>query len=508
MQQSPLVLLILDGFGYRKEREDNAIAQAEVPFLQKIWQDYPHSLLAASGLAVGLPESQMGNSEVGHMNIGAGRILTQELTKIDAAIESGEFAEHPLLKATFADLRSSGRSLHIMGLLSEGGVHSHEAQIHAMLKAAAAQGVTKVYLHAILDGRDCPPKSAESSLGKLTALCQHLGLGKIATVIGRYFAMDRDQRWERIEAAYRLYTEGQARYRAANALDALAQAYAAGETDEFVQAALIDVQGLIQAEDTVIFMNFRADRARQITRAFTQKEFTYFKRPVVLPPAQWISLTQYDASFESPVLYPPANVKNTLGEILSAQGLRQLRIAETEKYAHVTFFFNGGVEAPFPLETRELIPSPKVATYDLQPEMSANLLTEKLVAAILSGNYEVLIANFANADMVGHTGNFAAAVKAIEALDACLRKIAAACEQRGGELLITADHGNADCMYDHEAHQVHTAHTHSPVPFIYVGPRSFHAHDGALSDIAPTMLMLLGLSQPTEMTGESLLDNS
>lgn len=501
----PLVLLILDGFGYRENPDNNAIAGAKTPCLTHLWETYPHSLLDASGQPVGLPAHQMGNSEVGHMNIGAGRVLTQELTRIEAAIATGQLAKHPVLQHTFQQVKAEGVSLHLMGLFSPGGVHSHEDHFYAVLEAAMAAGVARIYLHPILDGRDCPPKSAEASLRALQARCEQLHTPKIATLIGRYYAMDRDGRWDRIEKAYRLYTSGQCDRLATSAVEALQAAYQAGETDEFVAASLLDPTGQIQPQDYVMFMNFRADRARQITRAMTDPHFTEFVRPVVLKPEQWVTLTQYDATFQSPVLFPPANVRNTLGEVLAQQGLKQLRIAETEKYAHVTFFFNGGVEAAFPGEDRQLIASPKVATYDLQPEMSAPEVTDHIVKAIVKQKYDVIIANYANADMVGHTGNYEAAVQAIEYLDAAIAKIVQALAKVGGELLITADHGNADCMYDHAAHQPHTAHTHAPVPFIYVGTRYSSAHSGALSDIAPTMLMLLNLPQPPEMTGHSLL---
>ncbi len=506
----PLVLIVLDGWGYSEKSEFNAIAAAHAPFWQHLWQQYPHTLADASGLAVGLPRGQMGNSEVGHLHMGAGRLVPQDLTKIDLALESGEFDENPVLNYTLDSLLKSRQRLHIMGLVSPGGVHSHENHIQAMIRLAARRGIKSIYLHAFLDGRDTPPQSAEASLRKMEELFQTINNGSgIASITGRYFAMDRDKRWERTEQAYDLLTQGLCKFHAPSAITALHQAYERGEKDEFVVPTAIHAENqapiTVQDGDAVIFMNFRSDRARQLTRAFTDPHFDGFTRKVRPVLSHFVTLTEYAADIQAEVAFPPTSLKNNLGEFVAAQGLKQLRIAETEKYAHVTFFFNGGEEKPYPGEDRVLVPSPRVATYDLQPEMSAHPLTESLIKAIRSKEYALIICNFANPDMVGHTGDFNATVKAIETIDSCLEKIVSALKTEGGELVITADHGNAECMFDPNTDQPHTAHTTNLVPVIYVG-RSAHptTKEGALSDIAPTLLYLLGLNKPTEMTGKSL----
>ncbi len=504
----PLALIILDGWGYREETDANAIAQAKKTHWDTLWQQYPHTLISGSGRCVGLPEGQMGNSEVGHLNMGAGRIVHQDLTRIDLAIQEGDFFTNPVLIKTIDQAVKANKAIHILGLLSPGGVHSHEQQIQALVKLAAQRHAKAVYLHAFLDGRDTPPQSAKTSLSALTQCCQKLNCGKIVSLIGRYFAMDRDKRWERVQAAYDLLTQGKANYHAADAVSGLELAYQRGETDEFVQATTIRADNAapitIQDGDVIIFMNFRADRAREITHAFIDRDFKGFTR-AVWPQINFITLTEYDATFKLPVVFPPERLNNILGEYFSAHGLRQLRIAETEKYAHVTFFFNGGIEKPYPHEERVLIPSPKVATYDLKPEMSAYEVTEHLVKAIKNDNYDVIICNFANPDMVGHTGNLAATIKAIETIDDCIGKIVAALQSVGGEALITADHGNAEMMFDHSTGQPHTAHTQELVPLLYIGrPARIIKTDGILSDIAPTMLYLMGMPQPNEMTGKPI----
>ncbi|OGT45593.1 MAG: phosphoglycerate mutase (2,3-diphosphoglycerate-independent) [Gammaproteobacteria bacterium RIFCSPHIGHO2_12_FULL_41_20] len=507
----PLALLILDGWGYREEMADNAIAAAKKPCWDYLWQHYPHTLISGCGHDVGLPEGQMGNSEVGHLNMGAGRVVHQDLTRIDMAIQQGEFFSNPVLMQTILATKQSQNTLHIFGLLSPGGVHSQEAHIHALLTLCAQQQLDKVVVHVFLDGRDTPPRSAMSSIQALVAHMKKLHCGKVVSLIGRYYAMDRDKRWERIQKAYELLAAGIATFHAEDPLIGLQQAYERGESDEFVQATCIHVLDQpavsMQEGDTVIFMNFRADRAREITQAFIDPYFQEFPRAIWPKLATFVTLTAYDKRFPVPVVFPQQSLQRILGEYLSTLNLRQLRIAETEKYAHVTFFFNGGVEAPYPGEDRVLIPSPKVSTYDLQPEMSAREVTTRLVAAIERHEYDVIICNFANPDMVGHTGNFSATVKAIETVDACLRKIIAALQDVGGEAIITADHGNAELMFDQQTHQLHTAHTEELVPFVYVGrPAKIIKTHGILSDIAPTMLYLLHLAQPTEMTGQSLVE--
>jgi 2,3-bisphosphoglycerate-independent phosphoglycerate mutase len=510
MRPRPLALIILDGFGHREQQEANAIAHANKPYWDFLWQNYPHSLISGSGRCVGLPDGQMGNSEVGHLNMGSGRIVHQDLTQIDAAISSGEFFHNPVLTEAIQQTIINGKALHVMGLLSPGGVHSHENHFLALLQLTQQLGATKVYLHAFLDGRDTPPRSANNSLARITQYCKDYNNGQIVSIIGRYYAMDRDQRWDRVESAYNLLAHGKAKFHAENALAGLAMAYDRGENDEFVSATAIhpNNQAPIQIEDgdSIIFMNFRADRAREISRAFIESQFNCFPRMSRPQLNEFVTLTEYDEKFHAKVAFPPLRLTQILGEYLSQLGLRQLRIAETEKYAHVTFFFNGGIETPFPGEDRILIPSPKVATYDLKPEMSAPELTKQLVTAIKEKKYDVIICNFANPDMVGHTGNFAATVKAIETIDFCLKDLITALQETGGEAIITADHGNAEMMFDQCTGQAHTAHTSELVPFIYIGRAAeIIKTDGILSDIAPTMLYLMNLPIPNEMTGHPLL---
>lgn len=506
---APFLLLILDGFGYREEEQYNAIAQAHTPNLNALWRTAPHTLLDCSGKAVGLPDGQMGNSEVGHMNIGAGRIVYQELTRINCEIENGGFFQHPLLAQAMADAKSHNRTVHIIGLLSPGGIHSHEQHIHALVSHLANNGVNNFYVHALLDGRDSPPQSATTSLTALQKHLTQLQSGSIASIIGRYYAMDRDHRWDRTEKAYNLLTKTEVLYHFDDAITALHAAYARGETDEFVYPTSIQQQPAINDNDIVIFMNFRADRARQLSMALAGKNFSGFERQRQLHLQQFISLTEYDTADALPatVLYPPKNQKNNLSEYLSTLHYPQLHIAETEKYAHVTFFFNGGREEAYPQETRILISSPQVATYDLAPEMSAYTLTDSLVQSILEKRYRFIVCNYANPDMLGHTGNLAATTKAVEVIDECLGKIMHALHLVGGECLITADHGNAELMYDEGTQQPHTAHTLQPVPLIYVGrAATFDVNNhGALADIAPTILYLMNLAVPEEMTGRVLL---
>ena len=506
----PLVLIVMDGWGYREDPEHNAIAQARKPTWEYFWQNFPHTLILASEAAVGLPASQMGNSEVGHLNLGAGRVVYQEYTRINRAISSGTFFTNKTLTDAVDLAASTGKAVHILGLLSPGGVHSHEEHIYAMAELAVKRGAKKGFLHAFLDGRDTPPQSAASSIKAMEDKFAALGVGRIASMIGRYYAMDRDHRWPRIQAAYDLITQGKAVCVAASASDGLEAAYARGENDEFVKATEIVPPGQepvrIVDGDVVIFMNFRSDRARQITRPFIEENFDGFEREVWPRLGQFVSLTEYQSEFHVPVAFPPERLKNVLGAYLASLGLHQLRIAETEKYAHVTFFFNGGEETPFRFEDRILVPSPtEVATYNLKPEMSAPAVTDKVVAAIESGTYDVIICNFANTDMVGHTGDFDATVKAVEVLDGCLQRIYDAVGAAGGELLITADHGNAEQMYDPATGQAQTAHTVNPVPFLYIGRKATLAKTGALEDVAPTMLYLLGLPIPPEMTGHPLV---
>ena len=512
----PVVLLILDGFGARAGKApDDAIAHADMPNWRRLLREVPNTTIDASERHVGLPGGQMGNSEVGHLNIGAGRVVYQDFTRIDHAIETGEFARNPVLIAALDAAKSGGGAVHVLGLASPGGVHSHERQIAAFIDLAAAQAVPDVAVHAFLDGRDTPPKSAAASLAFLETACasarSRSTRARIASICGRYYAMDRDKRWERVAAAYALIVDGEAPNTARSAAEALDAAYARGESDEFVTAtAIVDERGRpsrINDGDVVVFMNFRADRARQLTRALTDAAFDGFPRARVPRLAGYVTLTSYGDEFAHlSIAYPPQTVRNSFGEYIASLGLHQLRIAETEKYAHVTYFFNGGTESVYPGEDRVMVPSPKVATYDLKPEMSAPEVTDRLVEAIRSGRYDAIVCNYANGDMVGHTGNFAATVKAVETLDACIGRVIAAAREVGGEVLITSDHGNAEMTHDPATGQPHTAHTLNLVPLVYVGRRARIAGGGALQDIAPTLLKLMGLPQPAEMTGRSLVD--
>lgn len=507
---SKLLLVVLDGFGHRQAAPDNAIALANTPTWDSLLAASPHTLLSGSGADVGLPEGQMGNSEVGHMVIGAGRVVPQDLVRVDQAIAQGELQRNAHLTAAFKGLRETGGVLHVLGLLSPGGVHSHERQIFELIRIAAAQGVARIHLHAFLDGRDRPPASAGPSLQRADALLRELGVGRIASICGRYFAMDRDQRWSRTERAYDLIARAEAPFAAPFAAAALESAYARGETDEFVQPTLIRAadaaaQGLA-ADDALLFMNFRADRARQLTRALLQEGFDDFDRRSFVRVRHFLTLAEYAADIDAHCLLQPLVLHNTLGEHLSRLGKRQLRAAETEKYAHVTFFFSGGREAPFVGEERLLVPSPEVATYDLKPEMSAHELTDRLLQAIRSERFDAVVCNYANGDMVGHTGNLSAAVAAVETLDSCLGRLAAAVRGTDWRLLITADHGNVEQMHDAQTGQAHSAHTTRPVPLVYVGPGAAALADGGtLADVAPTALELLDLPAPSEMTGRSLL---
>ncbi len=501
----PVALLILDGFGHREETAGNAIAAARMPNWERLCGEGSTSLVETSGIDVGLPHGQMGNSEVGHLNLGAGRVVYQEYTRISAAIEDGSLNANPVLLDAMDGCAKAGTTLHFLGLLSPGGVHSHEKHLYALIRLATARGVTKLAVHAILDGRDMPPRSAESSLIRLQAVLDECGIGVIASLAGRFYAMDRDNRWDRVAAAYQMYTRGVCEHRADDALTALAAAYARDENDEFVVPTLLDDASVMDHGDAVIFWNYRADRARQITRAFIEPDFDEIDERRFVALRRYVCLTQYHADFDTQVAYGPNDLPDTLGEVVSGLGLKQLRIAETEKYAHVTFFFNGGVETPFPGEERVLVPSPDVRTYDLQPQMHAPEVTDKLVAAIDEGRFDLIVCNFANADMVGHTGNFDAAVKAIEALDECVGRIAEAMKRVGGAMLVTADHGNAEQMSDPATGQAHTAHTTNPVPLLLYGMQGNLKDGGVLSDIAPTLLAMMGVAQPPAMTGHSLL---
>ena len=512
VKRKPLVLVILDGCGHSDDKQYNAVANADRPVWENLWHDgHPSTLIGTSGLAVGLPDGQMGNSEVGHMTIGAGRVIYQNFTRINKALDDGDFDSNPAYCDAIDDTVVNDKAVHIFGLLSKGGVHGHEDHINAMIELAVKRGSKRVYLHAFLDGRDCPPRSAKASLEKTHQLCKASGVAKIASVIGRFYAMDRDNRWERTSQAYRLITEGFADYCAKTPMDALDTAYARGENDEFVSATCICEEGatptVLDDGDAVIFMNFRPDRARQISHAIVDTDFTGFDRFVVRKPSHFVMTTEYEANLNCPCAFPPIPIINSLGEFLSKQKKRQLRIAETEKYAHVTFFLSGGREASYDGEERMLLPSPKVATYDLQPEMSAPQVTERLVEAIESGHFDAIICNYANCDMVGHTGDYNAAMQSVDAVDECLQKVLTSLRQVGGEALITADHGNVELMFDSAINQPHTQHTTLPVPLVYVGDRTLKLSEGgSLADIAPTMLALMDLSKPAEMSGRSLIE--
>ena len=505
----PLAIIIMDGFGISSKEEYNAVARAKKPNLERFWKNYPTTTLAASGLAVGLPRGQMGNSEVGHLNIGGGRIVYQDYTRISLAVEDGSLAENPVLLEAMQKAKEA--KLHLIGLLSDGGVHSHISHLYALLEMAAKTGLEQVYVHAILDGRDVPPRSALTYIRELEEKISRIGIGRVATVSGRYYTMDRDRRWERVEKAYRCLTDG-AGHAAGSAIEAVEKGYSRGENDEFLLPTLVDGRGLVQDSDSIIFFNFRPDRAREITRAFVDRDFQEFAtRPMRV---HYTCMTQYDATLNVPVAFPAQNLEDTLGQVISRAGLKQLRIAETEKYAHVTYFFNGGRETPNPGEDRCLVPSPKVATYDLQPEMSAFLVRDEVISRLEQKTYDLIVLNFANPDMVGHTGIFDAAVAAVEVVDACVGAVVDKILEKGGAALLTADHGNAEKMRDEKSGQPHTAHTTSPVPFSLImkagaggdgGKRIELREDGILADIAPTALKLLYIDQPPAMTGKSLI---
>lgn len=506
MAKKPLVLMILDGWGYREEKFHNAIAAAHTPQWDSWWKTHPHILLEASGTSVGLPEAQMGNSEVGHMHIGAGRIIQQELTHINDAIKNGDYAKNKVFIETINAMKKNGGTLHIIGLLSPGGVHSHENHLFALLAVCAQQQFSNVCLHLFLDGRDTPPKSALQSLAALRDHLKIYPVANICSISGRYYAMDRDKRWQRIEPVYRLLTEAHSDFYFDTAEEAVETFYKQDLNDEFIPPSRIGQGAAIKDGDAVLFFNFRADRARQLTQSLIAKDFDNFKRLAKPKIKHFISMTKYADYLPTRCAFPPMNLHNTLGEVISKHGLTQLRIGETEKYAHVTFFLNGGSELIFEHEKRVLIPSPAVATYDLQPEMSAIKLTEAITQAIQSQEFNVIICNFANADMVGHTGNFNATVRAIECLDKAMHDIWQALENVNGQLLITSDHGNAESMFDDHTHQAHTAHTNQPVPLLYIGGHwHFKQITGSLIDIAPTVLTLLGIRPPKEMTGTVLL---
>ena len=506
----PLVLLILDGFGYSLKAENNAIAMANTPCWDQLQKDYPMTFLECSGKSVGLPADQMGNSEVGHIHIGTGRYVPQDFSKVNDAIEDGSFYTNAVLCKAVDQAKEKNKALHILGLLSAGGVHSHELQIAEMVELAAKRGLEKIYLHAFLDGRDVPPKSAKSSIDLLEEKFAELGGGRIASITGRFYAMDRDNRWDRVKLAYDLIVKGEADNTASSALAGLEASYERGETDEFVlPTAILDAEGQIVSldpEDSVIFMNFRADRAREISQAITLPTFDAFERGHAAHSGYFCTLTEYHQDFGYDIAFPSVDIKNGLGEYLSLLGLKQLRLAETEQYAHVTFFLNGGIDTPFPGEDRILVPSPQVRTYDLQPEMNSVEVTDHLVEAITGGKYDVIICNYANCDMVGHTGIIPAAILAVEAVDRALQRIVEALNSVHGQLLLTADHGNIEQMVDDESGQAHTAHTTNKVPLVYVGGNNNPLiSGGCLSDLAPTMLAILGVDQPVEMTGKSLV---
>ena len=498
------MLMILDGFGYREEKNGNAVKGAKTPNLDKLFKSYPNTLIGASGLDVGLPDGQMGNSEVGHTNIGAGRIVYQELTRITKAVNDGDFFNNEALIHAMENCKNNGSALHLAGLLSDGGVHSHNSHLYALLDMAKKYGLQKVYVHAILDGRDVPPDSGLGFVKDLFMTTKEKGIGNIATISGRYYAMDRDNRWERVEKAYNAIVNGEG-VNAKCGKEAVEESYANGVTDEFVVPVVLNGYEGVKENDSFVFYNFRPDRAREITRTLVDKDFSGFVRSRGFIPVKYVCMTQYDAAMPNvEIAFKPQSLENTLGQYLSDKGLNQLRIAETEKYAHVTFFFNGGREEPYKNEDRALIPSPKVATYDLQPEMSAYLVTDEVIKRIESDKYDVIVLNFANCDMVGHTGVYDAAVKAVEAVDECVGRVTDAILKKGGAFLLTADHGNADCMVDDEGNPF-TAHTTNPVPLLMAGVEGSLKSGGVLADLAPTMLDMLGIEKPSVMSGESLL---
>ena len=509
MSKKPVMLMILDGFGIAEKSEGNAVALAKKPNFDRLVKEYPHTQLQASGMAVGLPEGQMGNSEVGHLNIGSGRIVYQELTRITKAIEDGDFFENEALMKAMKNAKENNASLHLMGLLSDGGVHSHIGHLKGLLEFAKKEGLQKVYVHAFMDGRDVPPSSGKDFIVKAEEMMKEVGVGQIATVSGRYYAMDRDNRWERVQLAYNAIVLGEGE-KASSAVEAIENSYHDEKTDEFVIPCVIEEDGhptaTIKNGDSVVFFNFRPDRARELTRAINDKEFAGFKRETLN--LTFVTMTQYDKTLEGVnVAFKPQTLVNTLGEYVSSKGLKQLRIAETEKYAHVTFFFNGGVEKENPGEERKVIPSPKVATYDLKPEMSAYEVTDELLDRLDQDKYDMIILNFANPDMVGHTGVVQAAVKAIEAVDECLGKIVDKVLEKDGTVFITADHGNAETEIDFSTGNPFTAHTTNPVPFVWVSNNinGRTLKSGKLADIAPTMLNVMNLEVPKEMTGECLI---
>ncbi len=501
--KKPLVLMILDGFGIAPD-EGNAIVAAKTPNLDKILKENPVTKIGASGMDVGLPDGQMGNSEVGHTNIGAGRIVYQELTRITKSAQDGDMAKNEALVKAMTSAKENGKALHLMGLLSDGGVHSHNTHLYALLEMAKNMGLKDIYVHCFLDGRDVPPSSGKGYVEELQEKLRELGVGRVATVMGRYYAMDRDNRWERVEKAYAAMVYGEGEH-APCPVCAVQDSYDKEVTDEFVVPVVCEGAAPISTGDSVIFYNFRPDRAREITRTLVDPDFSGFERKRGFFPLTYVCMTQYDATMPNvEVAYKPESLKNTFGEYISNQGMTQLRIAETEKYAHVTFFFNGGVEKQYPGEDRILVKSPAVATYDLQPEMSAYEVTDKMVEAVKSGKYDALILNYANCDMVGHTGVFEAAVKAVEAVDTCVGRVVEAVKEMGGCVLLTADHGNADKMIDEDGTPF-TAHTTNPVPFCVINHPCELREGGVLADIAPTMLKVLGLPQPDEMTGKSII---
>ncbi|MGB1091693.1 MAG: 2,3-bisphosphoglycerate-independent phosphoglycerate mutase [Oceanobacter sp.] len=502
-QPKPVALIILDGWGYREEKESNAIANAETPTWDRLLKDYPSTLIETSGEAVGLPDGQMGNSEVGHMNLGAGRIVYQNYTRINKAIADGELFTNEALAAAMDKAKASNGALHLVGLLSPGGVHSHEDHVVALLEMAKEKGLEQVCITGILDGRDMPPRSAEDSIAKIEAKCAELGNARLTGIIGRYFGMDRDKRWDRVEKAYRLMTEAEAEFTATNGVDALKAAYERDENDEFVSATTIGEAAPVKDGDAIIFFNFRPDRARELTNAFVDTDFDGFERKVTPALSDFVMMTEYAATIDASCAFPPMELNNSIGEYVSSLGMKQLRIAETEKYAHVTFFFSGGQEAEYEGETRILVNSPDVATYDLKPEMSAPEVTEKLVDAIKNGGYDLIVCNYANGDMVGHTGVYDAAVQAAQAVDASLKAVTDAILEVGGACLITADHGNAEMMIDDQGRAM-TQHTTGPVNLICVSDKQGTLETGSLCDISPTLLDLMGLEQPAEMTGKSL----
>jgi len=510
----PVILIILDGWGHTDNTEYNAIYSAHKPNWDQIWEQYPHTLINASGLDVGLPATQMGNSEVGHMNIGAGRVVDQEFTRITRAINDGTFYKNKILNDAFDFATKNNKAVHLLGLLSAGGVHSHEDHIFALMELAKKCGVKKLYLHVFLDGRDTSPKCAVESIHKVQLKIKELNIGHIASLIGRYYSMDRNKHWDRTKFAYDLVSQGKADYRSSDPFIAIDMAYARDESDEFISPTAITKDGenpiTVEDDDIIIFANYRADRARQLARAFTKPDFIAFERERLPKLKTFISLTSYKAEYEFPVAFPPVSLPNVFGKYISTLGLKQLRIAETEKYAHVTFFFNGGDESVFEGEDRVLIPSPHVRTYDLMPEMSAEKITDHIIESINGHKYDSIICNFANADMVGHTGNFKATISAIEVIDRCLGKIIKSTQMVGGEILITADHGNAEQIKSYTTEKIksqpHTAHTSNLVPLIYIGRSAkFLPGTGALSDVAPTLLNIMNIKQPEEMTGKSLL---